>query len=51
VLVRAPHAEDVPSWATLGWRAEPDPERLRAEHEAFCALLAEAGAEVVHAQG
>src|SRR5689334_11266409 len=46
VLVRTPQ-EDVRSWESCGWRAEPDPVRLREEHEAFCALLEEAGAEVV----
>jgi dimethylargininase len=46
VLVRTPQ-KDVVSWQSCGWRAEPDPARLRAEHEAFCALLEEAGAEVV----
>ena len=47
VLVRAPKPEDVSAWKAYGWRAEPDFGRLRAEHEAFRALLAEAGAEVV----
>lgn len=46
VLVRQPPA-DVSGWRGLGWRAEPDPARLAAEHEAFCALLEAAGAEVV----
>jgi dimethylargininase len=47
VLVRPPQAVDVPSWRDLGWRDEPDPARLTAEHETFCSLLEEAGAEVV----
>jgi N-dimethylarginine dimethylaminohydrolase len=51
VLVRAPEPEDVPSWQALGWRGEPDPAGLAAEHEAFCALLEGAGAEVVRATG
>jgi N-dimethylarginine dimethylaminohydrolase len=51
VLVRAPQPEDVPSWQALGWRSEPDPAGLAAEHEAFCALLEGAGAEVVRAAG
>jgi N-dimethylarginine dimethylaminohydrolase len=51
VLVRAPHSRDVPSWRDLAWRGEPDLARLTAEHEALCALLAEAGAEVIVADG
>jgi dimethylargininase len=51
VLVRAPSPEDVPSWQALGWRSEPDAAGLAAEHEAFCALLESAGAEVVRAEG
>ena len=50
VLVRPPRAEDEVGWRAYGWRAAPDPAGLAAEHEAFCALLAEAGAEVVIAQ-
>jgi dimethylargininase len=49
VLVRKPRG-DVESWRQCGWRSEPDPARLRAEHEAFCGLLDEAGAEVVVAE-
>jgi dimethylargininase len=45
-LVRRPPA-DVSRWRELGWRAEPDAVRLAGEHEALCALLEEAGAEVV----
>ena len=51
VLVRPPQAADLPSWRDLGWRGEPDIVRLAAEHEAFCAMLADAGAEVVHSDG
>lgn len=47
VLVRAPRAEDAVAWRAYGWRAEPDPVRMAAEHEAFRGLLAEAGAEVI----
>ena len=47
VLVRAPRAEDLHGWRICGWRAEPDARRIAAEHEAFCALLADGGAEVV----
>ena len=50
VLVRAPRAQDCVAWRAYGWRAEPDPGRLAAEHEAFRALLEEAGAEVVVAE-
>jgi dimethylargininase len=47
VLVRPPLPEDVAGWRGSGWRAEPDPTAAAAEHEAFCLLLEEAGAEVV----
>jgi dimethylargininase len=50
VLVRSPRSEDRAAWRAYGWRAEPDPARMAEEHEAFCALLAEAGAEVVLGQ-
>jgi len=50
VLVRPPSAEAAAVWQTFGWRREPDTARLAEEHEAFCALLEEAGAEVVRAQ-
>jgi dimethylargininase len=50
VLVRAPRAEDLHGWQMCGWRAEPDPAGIAAEHEAFCELLAGAGAEVVLAE-
>ncbi|HYY75555.1 MAG TPA: arginine deiminase family protein, partial [Gaiellaceae bacterium] len=50
VLVRAPRSEDRALWRAFGWRAEPDPARMAAEHEAFRALLAEAGAEVILAE-
>jgi N-dimethylarginine dimethylaminohydrolase len=46
VFVRRPVA-DVSRWLEFGWRAEPDAAGLAAEHEAFCAALEEAGAEVV----
>src|SRR5437763_5312942 len=39
VLVRAPRAEDCARWREFGWRAEPGPDRLAAEHEAFAAEL------------
>jgi dimethylargininase len=50
VLVRPPSADAAAVWQTFGWRREPDTARLAEEHEAFCALLEEAGAEVVRAQ-
>ncbi len=50
VLVRPPRPEDVALWRAYGWRAEPDPVRMAEEHEAFQALLAEGGAEVVVAE-
>src|ERR671923_1454669 len=50
VLVRAPRAEDGARWREFGWRAEPDPARLAAEHEGFAAGLTEFGAEVVYAE-
>jgi dimethylargininase len=46
VLVRRPPA-DCSDWQRFGWRSAPDPARLAAEHEALCAVLEEAGAEVV----
>lgn len=48
VLVRRPGGTE--RWREHGWRAEPDPARLAAEHEAFCGALAGAGAEVVVAE-
>ena len=47
VLVRPPQPSDHLSWRDYGWRAEPDPVRAAAEHEAFRAELELAGAEVV----
>jgi dimethylargininase len=51
ILVRPPAPEDVASWQRLGWRAAPDLEQLKREHEAFCLLLAGAGAELLEARG
>lgn len=45
VLVRRPGSSL--RWREYGWRAAPDETRLAAEHEAFCALLDESGAEVI----
>lgn len=50
VLVRAPRPEDAAFWQAYGWRYEPDPGAMAAEHEAFRALLADSGAEVVVAE-
>ena len=47
VLVRPPLSEDAARWREYGWRAAPDPAAAAAEHEAFRALLEEAGADVV----
>jgi N-dimethylarginine dimethylaminohydrolase len=47
VLVRPPLPEDAPAWRAYGWRAPPEPSVAMAEHEAFRAILEEAGAEVV----
>ncbi|MEX0851388.1 MAG: arginine deiminase family protein [Gaiellaceae bacterium] len=47
VLVRPPLAEDAAHWREYGWHAAPDHAAAAAEHEAFCSLLEEAGAEVV----
>lgn len=47
VLVRPPLAEDTAHWREYGWRAAPDNPAAVAEHEAFCGLLEDAGAEVV----
>jgi N-dimethylarginine dimethylaminohydrolase len=47
VLVRPPAPGADAAWRSYGWRARPDPAALAAEHEAFCAVLADTGAEVV----
>ncbi|HET7744786.1 MAG TPA: arginine deiminase family protein [Gaiellaceae bacterium] len=47
VLVRPPLLEDAERWREYGWRAAPDPVAAGAEHEAFCVLLEDSGAEVV----
>src|SRR5258708_7064933 len=47
VLLRRPHAEELASWRELGWRAQPDAAAIAREHEELCALLADAGAQVV----
>jgi N-dimethylarginine dimethylaminohydrolase len=45
--VRPPEPEALRRWREFGWRSAPDPARATAEHEAFRALLAGAGAEVI----
>jgi dimethylargininase len=51
VLVRPPQPADAPRWREYGWRAEPNLAAAAAEHEALRELLADAGAEVVVADG
>jgi dimethylargininase len=46
VLVRPPLPDDARAWREYGWRGAPDPARAGAEHEAFCLVLEQAGAEV-----
>ncbi|MGZ4309679.1 MAG: dimethylarginine dimethylaminohydrolase family protein [Gaiellaceae bacterium] len=48
VLVRAP--SDLRDWQACGWRAEPNPAAIAREHDALCAILEGAGAEVVLAE-
>jgi dimethylargininase len=50
VLVRSPREGDQHGWGACGWREEPDVRRIADEHEAFCAMLADGGAEVVLAE-
>ena len=47
VLVRRPMPQDAASWREHGWRAAPDIAAARAEHDALCAVLERAGAEVI----
>jgi N-dimethylarginine dimethylaminohydrolase len=47
VLVRRPSVGACTLWEEYGWRAEPDPSALLREHERFCSVLEEAGADVV----
>jgi dimethylargininase len=51
VLVRPPQPADAARWREYGWRAEPDARAAAAEHDALRALLVEAGAEVIVAEG
>jgi dimethylargininase len=47
VYVRSPEPDALRRWREYGWRSAPDPARATAEHEAFRALLTDAGAEVI----
>jgi N-dimethylarginine dimethylaminohydrolase len=47
VLLRPPRREEQAAWREYGWRSEPDAAAIAREHEELCALLTEAGAEVV----
>jgi N-dimethylarginine dimethylaminohydrolase len=47
VLVRPPQAAACASWQAYGWRAAPDPAGIAREHERFCEILADSGAEIV----
>jgi dimethylargininase len=47
VLLRPPDDAASGHWREYGWRSEPDPVALAREHEELCALLEQAGAEVV----
>jgi dimethylargininase len=51
VLVRPPQPADAARWREYGWRSAPDPAAAAREHEALCALLEDAGAEVILAEG
>lgn len=47
VLVRRPLPEDTGHVERFGWRGVPDHAAAAAEHQALCAILAAAGAEVI----
>src|SRR5438132_7478113 len=47
VLVRRPEEASCGLWCDYGWRSAPDFAKLLKEHDAFCALLESAGAEIV----
>ncbi|HEY8777161.1 MAG TPA: arginine deiminase family protein [Gaiellaceae bacterium] len=47
VLVRPPDPGSLAHWSRFAWRAAPDPGRLLVEHDEFCNILSEFGAEVV----
>jgi dimethylargininase len=47
VLVRAPGSVDLGRWREFGWLSEPEPTLAAEQHEVFCGILADAGAEVL----
>ena len=47
VLVRRPSITACAHWEDYGWQAEPNSTALLQEHETFCAILEEAGCDVV----
>jgi N-dimethylarginine dimethylaminohydrolase len=49
VLVRAPGSVDLGRWREFGWVSEPEPRLAAEQHEVFCGILADAGAEVLTA--
>ena len=49
VLVRAPGSVDLGRWREFGWLAEPEPALAAEQHDVFCGILADAGAEVLFA--
>ena len=49
VLVRSPDTVDLRRWREYGWLAEPDAALAATQHDAFCELLRDAGAEVLFA--
>jgi dimethylargininase len=49
VLVRSPETVDLGRWREHGWLGEPDAALAAEQHEAFCEVLREAGAEVLFA--
>jgi dimethylargininase len=49
VLVRSPETVDLSRWREYGWLAEPDATLIAKQHDAFCDILRDAGAEVLFA--
>jgi len=47
VYVRQPEPDALRRWRAYGWRSAPDPARAADEHDAFRAVLRDAGAEVI----
>ena len=50
VLLRQPSARACGRWKEYGWRSEPNPAGLLREHERFCSIVEDAGADVVVAE-